>query len=541
MNIPSRSDCVVRDLIDARAAERPDQPFVLFEDGQVWTYAELRQRVRSWAAGLQAHGVRQGDHVLSWQPNSPQALLTYLGLNYLGAVAVPINTAYRAGLLAHVIANSGARLMVADGRLLDRLKGLELAGLKTVISIGKPGYARPGLRLASEKSLGEATGEPEPPTRPIEPWDTHLVLYTSGTTGPSKGVLCSYIHSWSIKTGFRHQGPPDRHLVPLPLFHATGAITTFNALAHGGSIALVDGFDTAGFWPLIRKFQITTVGLLGVMTQFLLKQPPSAADRDHTLKSVLVVPIDADTPAFADRFGVQVFTIFNMTEISVPLFAGPNPGQPGICGRVREGYEVRLVDEHDIEVPVGAVGELIVRTDMPWAISHGYLNDAAATARTWRNGWFHTGDAFRRNPAGDYFFVDRIKDAVRRRGENISSFEVEGAIATHPDVREVAVIAAPSDLGEDEVMAVVAPVPGRTIDPAALIDHLRTLLASFMIPRYIRTLDALPKTPTQKVLKTELRAAGVTPDTWDREAAGVVVKRERLPAKDEGGSTETAS
>ena len=526
--IPSRQDCVVAELIDRRAAETPDQVFVLFEDGDSWTYAELARRVRGWAAGLQEHGVRQGDRVLSWQINSPQGLLTYFGLNYLGAVAVPINTAYRGELLRHVIANSGARLMIADGRLLDRLKGLELSALKKVISIGKPAYARPGLILASEKSLAEAEGPPDPPARPIEPWDEHIVLYTSGTTGPSKGVLSTYIHTWSIKNGFRHHTASDRHLVPLPLFHATGAVTTYSALARGGSIALVNGFDTNVFWDLIRRFEITTVGLLGVMTQFLLKQPPSPADRNHTLKTVLVVPIDADTPLFAERFGVQTFTIFNMTEISIPLFGGPNPDQPGVCGRPQPGYEVRLVDEHDIEVPEGQVGELIVRNAMPWSISHGYLNDPAATARTWRNGWFHTADAFRRDAQGDYFFVDRMKDAVRRRGENISSFEVEAAIATHPDVREAAVIGAPSPLGEDDVMAIVAPVPGRTIDPESLIDHLRDRLASFMIPRYVRVVDALPKTPTQKVLKADLRAQGVTPDTWDREAAGVVVKREKL-------------
>ncbi len=263
-----------------------------------------------------------------------------------------------------------------------------------------------------------------------------MVLYTSGTTGPSKGALCSYLHSWSMKNGFQHHRDDDRHLVPLPLFHATGAITTYCALARGGSIALVDGFDTRAFWDLVRRYEITTVGLLGVMTQFLLKQPPGPQDRDHTLRSVLVVPVDADTPRFAERFGVDTFTIFNMTEISIPLFAGPNPSLPGVCGRVRAGFEVRLVDEHDIEVGPGEVGEMILRTDMPWAVSHGYLNDPAATARTWRNGWFHTGDSFRVDAEGNYFFVDRLKDSVRRRGENVSSFEVENEIATHPDVRE---------------------------------------------------------------------------------------------------------
>jgi crotonobetaine/carnitine-CoA ligase len=532
--LPPPEDCVVRELIDRRAAERPDRPFVLFEDGAVWTYAELKARVQGWAAGLQRLGVRQGDFVLSWQANSPEALLTYLGLNYLGAVCVAINTAYRGAVLEHVIRKSGARLMVADGRLLDRLKGIELNALSGVVSLGKPASVRAGLTLISEKALREAAGPPAPPERPIEPWDTHLVLYTSGATGPSKGVLCSYLQSWSTKTGFRHHGPGDRHLVPLPLFHTTGAGTTYYALAHGGSIALVDGFDTARFWETVDRFQITTVGLLGVMAQFLLKQPESPADRAHSLKTCLVVPIDPDTPRFAERFGVEVYTIFNMTEISVPLFAGPNPDQPGICGRVREGYEVRLVDAHDFEVGEGEAGELVLRTDMPWAICSGYLGDPEATARTWRNGWFHTGDLFRRDADGNYFFVDRLKDAVRRRGENISSFEVESAVAAHPDVREAAVIGVPSPLGEEEVMAVIAPAPGRTVDPSELIEFLRPRLAPFMIPRYVRIMDALPKTPTQKVLKVELKAQGLTDDAWDREAAGIKVARDKLGARSDG-------
>ena len=525
---PDPEACVVRALIDRRARETPDQVFVLFEDGQGWTYGELRRRVTAWAAGLQALGVAQGEFVLSWQANGREALLTYLALNYLGAVIVPINTAYRGGVLQHVIHNSGARLMIADGRLLDRLPDVDTAQLRTVVSLGEPAARRDGLEFLPETALTQAAGEPAPPARPIQPWDGNIVLYTSGTTGPSKGVLCSYAHSWSNTYGFQHHTSEDRHLVPLPLFHTTGAVTTYAALVRGGSIVLVDGFDTRRFWEMVRRFEVTTVGLLGVMMQFLLKQPPGPQDRDHTLKTVLIVPVDADTPNFAERFGVKAYTLFNMTEISIPLFGGPNPSQPGVCGRPRAGVEIRLVDEHDIEVARGQPGELILRTDMPWAISHGYLNDPAATARTWRNGWFHTGDTFRITPEGDYFFLDRKTDSVRRRGENISSFEVEAAIGTHPDVAEVAVVGVTSELGEEDVMAVIAAAPGREVDLPGLIDFLRPRLASFMIPRYVRVLDALPKTPTQKVLKHALRAEGRTPDTWDREAAGVVVKRERL-------------
>ena len=264
------------------------------------------------------------------------------------------------------------------------------------------------------------------------------------------------------------------------------------------------------------------------MMQFLLKQPPQADDRNNSLRTCLVVPLDDDALRFAERFNVEVYTIYNMSEMSGPLYAGPNPSVSGSCGRARPGVELRLVDENDIEVGPGQVGELIVRADMPWAFSHGYHNDPAATAHAWRNGWFHTGDALRRDADGNYFFVDRMKDTIRRRGENISSFEVESEIAVHPDVREVAVIGVASDIGEDEVLAVIAPVSGRDIDPAAMIEFLRPRLAYYMIPRYIRVMNEMPKTPTQKILKHQLRDAGITADTWDREQAGIIIKRDTL-------------
>jgi crotonobetaine/carnitine-CoA ligase len=189
---------------------------------------------------------------------------------------------------------------------------------------------------------------------------------------------------------------------------------------------------------------------------------------------------------------------------------------------------VRVVDENDCEVEDGVVGELIVRTDMPFGLNHGYHKNAEATASAWRNGWFHTGDAFRRDSDGNFFFVDRIKDAIRRRGENISSFEVEKEIVAHDDVRDVAVVGVPSEFGEDDVMAIISPVPGRTIDLVALVEFLRPRLAHFMVPRYFRIIEDLPRTPTEKVQKHILRSEGITADSWDREKAGINIKRERL-------------
>ncbi|MGQ3031261.1 MAG: AMP-binding protein, partial [Ferrovibrionaceae bacterium] len=347
------------------------------------------------------------------------------------------------------------------------------------------------------------------------------------TTGPSKGVLSSYAHLHASGQGFPLATAADRHLITLPLFHAGGTIPIHLMLSRGGSIALVDGFSTDGFWDTVARTGTTTLILLGVMAGFLMKRPEPAGN-DTALRWVTALPLDEDAIGFGRRFDVTVMTTFNMTEVSCPLLSERNPTVVSSCGRPRPGVAARVVDENDNEVPPGMVGELIVRTDQPWAMNHGYYKNPEATARAWRNGWFHTGDGFRVDTAGNFFFVDRIKDAIRRRGENISSFEVETEVCAYPAIREAAAVAVASEIAEDEVLVAVSLAPGHTLDPVALIDFLRPRLAHFMIPRYIRVLDDLPKTPTQKVQKHVLRTAGVTADAWDREKAGVVVKRERL-------------
>jgi crotonobetaine/carnitine-CoA ligase len=335
------------------------------------------------------------------------------------------------------------------------------------------------------------------------------------------------MHLYSMGRAFPVTGD-DRTLVNIPLFHASGTGAVYRMLLNGGSIAMVEAFNTYTFWDTIRATGATTLTLLGAMAPFLMKQPPGDRDRDHTLRMVTMVPLGEESAAFTERFGVDIYTAFNMTETSCPIFSDRNPQKRGTCGRPRAGVEVRIVDENDCEVPAGDIGELVIRTDMPWAMNHGYHDNPEATARAWRNGWFHSGDAFRCDAEGNYYFIDRMKDAIRRRGENISSFEVESEICTHPDVREAAVVAAASEFNEDEVLAIVAPVEGRTIDPKALIDFLATRLPHFMIPRYLRVVPDLPKTPTHKVQKHILRGDGVTADTWDREKAGIVFKRQAL-------------
>ena len=511
------------------AATRPEGAAIGFVDGPEWNWAEVQAQVQIHAAGLQQLGVAQGDFVLSFLPNGPLAVLNLLALAELGAVYVPINTGYRGEGLAHVIGNSGAQLMIAHGSLVDRLEGIGLARLRQLVVIGDETPSLPGLVLHRRDALRGEVARLRPPSQPIAPWDTLMVIYTSGTTGPSKGVLSSYRHVHAAVLGFRNVGAGDRNLTTLPMFHVGGVLGILWAVYHGGSVVMADRFRTPAFWDIVRRYRITTTGLLGAMVDFLLSQPVVAGEREHGLSSLVIAPFGPAALRFAERFGVDVYTEYNMSELSVPLFAGPNPQVPGTCGVPQPGATLRLVDGHDIDVPDGETGELVLRMDEPWMISHGYHNDAEATARAWRNGWFHTGDLFRRDAAGHYHFVDRATDSIRRRGENISAFEVESAMRQHPAVLEaVAVAVQCAGLSEQEVMAVLRMPPGRTLDPLELIEFLRPRVASHMLPRYVRFVEEFPRTPTQKIEKYRLRAEGVTADSWDRERAGVVVQGERL-------------
>ena len=530
--IPDRDECVLRYLLDRWANERPDQPHVVFADGAEWTFAELRDKVRSKAAGLRAMGIEQGEHVAVWLPNGPDALIAFYAINYIGAVFVPFNTAYRGQLLQHVIANSGARVLLVHPDLVPRLHEIDLGRVERLVvttGIEVPEAPRPIQRF---DELAGAADETLELARPIEPWDIQSIIYTSGTTGPSKGVLSSYLHMFS------NAGPEswpmvdenDRYMCVAPIFHIGGMGPPFVMLARGASVAMIDNFSTEDFWAVAKATQSTVVFLLGVMATFLLKAEPRPDDRDHTVKKAFMVPLTGDAPAFTERFGVDIYTIFNMTEISSPIVSEANPTKIGTCGRVRDGVDVRLVDRNDCEVPIGEIGEMLVRTDRPWAMNSGYNANPEATAEAWRNGWFHTGDAFRRDEDGYFYFVDRVKDAIRRRGENISSFEVEADVCSHPAVREAAAVAVPSEFSEDEVMVIVAPVPGQKLEPRQLAEFLIDTMPYFMVPRYIRILDELPKTPSAKVMKADLRKEGVTSDTWDREAAGLRVRREKFSA-----------
>ncbi len=530
--IPPRDRVVLRYLLERHAEERGDQCFVKFVDGSEWTYREVLERAKGHAAGFRKLGVEQGDHVLSFLPSSPEAITVWYGLNYLGAVYIPANPAYKGNLLAHVINNSDARVVVTHRELVERFGEVELAKLEDIVHVQGEGPDVQGLRkhdgaIFTDTPVDEADLAV---ARPIEPWDTQGVWYTSGTTGPSKGALSSYMHAYEM---FGPETWPfvtaeDRYMINLPLYHL-GGTGLFNSMLHrGGSCAFLERYQTGPFWQQVRDTESTMVFLLGAMAAFLEAQPPSPEDKNHPMRLMFMVPIVDDVPAFAERFGVEVRTIYNMTEICTPIISGPTPALPGTCGRLREGCDVRLIDENDLEVPVGEVGEFAVRCDTPWGMHHGYLNMPEATAASWRNGWFHTGDAGRIDEHGNYYFVDRIKDAIRRRGEFVSSLELEIELCAHADVAAAAVVATKSEYAEDEILAYLQPADGKDIDFVEVIEFLKPRVAYFAIPRYFQAVESFPLTPTEKIRKVELRDWGKTDETWDREEHGIVIKSERI-------------
>lgn len=524
--VPPTEDTVLGPMLEKRARQHPDRVYAVFEGGTEWTYAETLAQTRRTAAGLQALGLKQGDTFLIALPNGPDVLRVWFAANYIGVTAVHINPAYRGGLLENVLRNSGAKVFALQPDLVPHLDGIDTGNVETLLLFGDGAGLETDMTVVPASALDEAGDSPRPPERPVLPFDTQCITYTSGTTGPSKGVMCSYLQLRTFGEQVYFMGPDDRYLVNLHMYHVSGVLPCMLMLRLGGSVAIVERFRTSEFWKVVAEKKATFAILLGVMTRFLLSQPECPEEKLGHLRHIIQQPLDDDVHELRRRFGFDVYTSFGMTELSLPIVSGRNPTRAGICGQARPGMELRIVDEWDCEVPLGQPGELIVRTDRPWAITSGYFRNPEATAKAWRNGWFHTGDVFRKDAEGNYYFLDRIKDTIRRRGENISSFEVEAAVLAHPSVREVAAVAVASELSESEVMVVVALVEGATLDPAALIEFLRPRLAYFMIPRYVRVLPDLPKTPTQKIEKHVLRGIGLSQgDVWDREAAGVSVRR----------------
>ena len=523
--------CVLPCILEAQAKHLRDRPLVVFDGGDTWSYADTWDIARGTAAALQALGVKRGDRVLLWLHDGPVTVRLMLGLVVLGAIYTPVNPDYRGAILEHVIALADAKLMIADHTLLGRLKGMTTGALRTVVTVGGHTGGDAGVAVLREDVLEPLAPERfVPPTDPIEPWDVHSIFFTSGTTGPSKAVPSTHLHIYQMAMdGLHFLDESDRYASPSTFFHIAGPYVFWGIPPRGASVAMIGTFRTRTFWEQIRRTKTTATILIGAMADFLLKAPPQADERRTALRKVLQQPLTHDPAAFAERFGVEIYTQFDMTEVGPPivsesLASTSRPGK-GYCGKAHPGFELRLLDDNDREVPDGTAGVLALRCGVPWVIAPGYFRMPEATEAAWRNGWFHTGDVMRRDSQGNYYYVDRVKDVIRRRGENISSYEVEVAVLSHPAVSAVAAYAVDLDVGEGEVMVAVETMDGTGIDPGALYGFLHERLPRFMVPRYVRFVHPLPRSVTDKINKAQLRGEGVTPDTWDRIESGFDARR----------------
>jgi crotonobetaine/carnitine-CoA ligase len=513
------------------AATTPDVVALQHVDGSALSYAELDRESRTWAAALGRIGVEQGTHVGTLLTNRFEAHRSMVALGWLCAVEVPLNTAYIGRMLHYALDLADVAVLVTEAQFLDRVVEIarDLPLLRTIVVVDDPAPSAPSapqLRVIGIDAFLDGVTPATDLTGP-EDHDIACLLFTSGTTGPSKAVITPWavvFQNWSWV--------PDDTLAPgqglycaMPLFHNSGRGAFNFAMGRGGRFVMRDKFSATSFWSDVRAHDCAVAATVGPMTALLWSAEPQPDDAGNPLQSVVCGPMIPEMEAFKQRFGVRVTTTYGQTEIGCPLSSGWESVPPASCGKVRTDYpwpEIRLADEFDEPVAPGQAGEMLVRTDAPWAMNVGYYKMPDKTAEAWRNGWFHTGDTFTQDADGNFFFLDRTRDAIRRRGENISSFEVENLVTEHAAVIEVAAFAVPAELGEDEVMVALVVRDRDAFDPAELVEFLTARMPRFMVPRYVEVFDDLPRNQTSmRVLKTELRARGVQPTTWDRDAGGV--------------------
>lgn len=512
-------------VIADRARRTPEKILLQEVSGRALTCAAFQQSVLTWAAALQRLGVGGSCRVAVMLPNPIDALACWLGLAWLRAVETPINLQFHGRMLAYVINDAAASFIVVAERFLPAIAAVA-AELKEVRAIVVPDLSTPAAALPFRLVDGEEFFRDVEPALGLTPparHDISTMIYTSGTTGPSKGVLIPWgLWSDSQDTTGLYLREDDVTYDPFPMFHTGGKSIAQTTITSGGSVVLREYFRTDAFWEDVRRWGCTFTVLVPAMAEWLLARPPQPDDGTSSLRRVAMVPIIPRIEEFKARFRVQVQTNFGMTETGAPI--GTAPFMPDVtenyrsCGRIVPGYEARIVDAHDYDVVDGEVGELVLRSKRPWGLMCGYFGRPEATAAAWRNGWFHTGDAFRRDTAGNLYFVDRMKDALRRRGENVSSFEVEAQINEHPDVLQSAVIGVPSEFGEDDIKAYVIARPGAAQSAGTLLDELAARLPRFMVPRYVEFVEELPRTEaTLRVQKVKLRESWRNARTWDRQ------------------------
>lgn len=532
---PDRAQWSSPHVLRDRAARHPDKVYLDVPwAGECFTYAETLELAERIGSAMVAKGAAPGDRVLIMIPNSSAYILGWLGSAIAGLAEVPINTAYRGSFLAHQVRTTEPVLAVIDPAYVERFLDVPeaiasvthfwLAGDDDDVAAGvaaleAAGHSASAWTETLDHEVGALPG--------VAARDLGSIFFTSGTTGLSKGVMMPHAHMYLFAdecVSLTRLGPDDVYMSVGPLFHGNSQfLAAYPALIAGCRYVLHERFSASEWIDQIRDAGATVTNFVGVMMDFVWQQPTRDDDADNALRCIFAAPTASSIlHAFKERFGVEAFVeVFGLTETCMPILTPYGVDRPaGAAGLLNaEWFDVRLVDsDTDEEVPVGDVGELVVRARYPWTTCQGYFNMADKTAEAFRNLWFHTGDGLKRDEDGWYYFVDRLKDAIRRRGENISSYEVEQALLSHEALAEVAAIGVPADqeAGEDEVMVFLVLEPGAEVSADEIWAHADRQLPAFALPRYLRFVDALPKTPSEKVRKIELREGGVDADTHDR-------------------------
>ena len=534
-----KTEWVIGKTLARQARERGNSIYIQYEDDAPVTYAGAHRAANAMGNAFAGIGVGRGEQVILMLHNRLEYLWCWFGLARLGAAAVAVNTAYKGRFLTHVMTNTRSRYAVVEPEFLGWIAEIEdtVPDLERVYVMGGVPAEAPAFARLDIRDFDELRGGSEADIDVDVTWrDIGTIMFTSGTTGPSKAVRMPHGHlhlmglAMALTIGLTAD---DRYYTCMPLFHAQGLMMqSYGTVIAGGSIVLMKSFSPSRWADDIRRYEATVTNLLGVMNDFVLAQPRRPEDADNRLRAICALPVTHDTMTqIGERFGVAKFTeLFGMTECNLPVWRPLDaPNEAGCSGKVWEEYfEVIVADpETDEPLPVGEVGEILVRPKEPFCFMQGYQGMDDRTVETWRNLWFHTGDAARFDERGYLWYIDRIKDTIRRRGENISSYEVEAVLLEHPAIAEVAAVAVKAESGgEDEVLACIVLEPGAEApDPVALLDYCSSRMPYFAVPRFLEYLDAIPKTPSSKIQKNKLRDRGLTAQTWDRESVGYKVKR----------------
>jgi carnitine-CoA ligase len=522
------------DILEDKARLFGEKPFLQFEEGRAVSFREVNETANRIANGFLTLGLNKGDKVATFLPNCLDAAYLWFGIVKAGLVDVPINLANKGDFLLHILNNSDAEVLVIDRRLIDRLKFVEsdLHKLKTVIIWSDTGSTEtlPDFKLdimAYETFIQNSSNTP---VTDVSASDPQMIIYTSGTTGAAKGCLephsMIYLNASDYIDAIRGSGD-DIFFTCLPLFHANARIlTVYPALLLGTKAVIYERFSASNFWQQIRTANATVFNSLGAIANFIYNQPRLETDGDNPVRVCAAFPMP---PAFYEdferRYNLKVVEGYGLSELAIITFNPFDQPKIGSCGKETPGFKVMIVDDNDFEVPPGEMGEIVAIPRVPWSTSLGYYNMPEKTLELTRNCMYHTGDWGYLDEGGFMYFVDRKKDYIRRRGENISSFEVERIVNAHPKVAESAAIGVQSDQLEDEVKVVIITKEGEHLAPGELLSFCEERMPYFAVPRYVEFVESLPKTVTDRVQKNKLREFGITENTWDREKAGYKVKR----------------